>query len=105
MGIEVASYHGSLERPVVKWQAEIMPDDRNVVGVASLRDEWGGAAAIGTLQVLENDKRDLRALRWAKGLRSSSILGGGKNTKQGQDRQQVFDLHIQFDAGTKLSLC
>ena len=79
--VEVAGYDGGLIRPVVHGQRKIVPDHGNLVGLAGLRDQRRGAAAVRALQVLEHHQRDHRTFRGAEGAGDFLRHGGQRKQK------------------------
>src|SRR5262249_17775732 len=87
LGVEEAGEHGSRERPVVLGQREVVADQGDFVGGGGFFEQGRGAAAVRTLQVLENNQRDLRARRRTqRGILRA--LGGKRGRRKENDRQK-----------------
>jgi len=62
VGVEITRDDRGVEGPLVKGQREVVAYDRNLIGLGGFLYEGSSAAAIGTLQILEDDDGDLSTL-------------------------------------------
>ncbi len=67
VSVEITGEDGGLKRPTVEGKREVVEDERNFVSFGGLVDKRVSAAAIGTLQVLEDHDGDAGAFRRAQG--------------------------------------
>jgi hypothetical protein len=96
--IEITRYQGGVVRPVVHREREVVADDGNLVSSCSFFDEGRGAAAVGALQVFEDNESNLGAFRRAEC--RIDVLGWGHRGDQQESHreEEVWVSHILLDA-------
>jgi hypothetical protein len=79
-------------------EREVVADDGDLVGPCSFLNKGRGAAAVGTLQVFEDNESDLGAFRRAEG--GIDVLGWGHRGDQQESHreEEVVVSHILLDA-------